>query len=419
MKRSKTKKVKNVNNETVIVAVDIGKEVHHGYMRVPNGQETRVFHFDNNRQGFTKFWNTICWFRREQGREGVIVGFESTGSYAEPLCHFLREKPVQLVQINPMHTKRLKELNGNSPNKTDEKDPRVIADIIELGHALTVVIPEGAAAELRSLSHARDRAIRERTAVNNQLQSLIFKLFPEFLSIMKDTLTKSALYLMENHPTPIDIIHIGHEALTVVLSKISRGRLGSDRAYELYEAARRSVGITQGTHSISMEITHLVGQIHAKDEFINALERDMERYLEQIPYSKNILSIRGIGTITVAGLIGEVGNFTKFATIKELEKLAGLDLYEISSGFHKGERHISKRGRSLMRKLLYCAALSTIRVDGIMHQQYLNMLGRGMPTVKAVVAISRRLLRVIYALVRDNTTFEVTHCTKTRFKKVS
>jgi len=68
---------------------------------------------------------------------------------------------------------------------------------------------------------------------------------------------------------------------------------------------------------------------------------------------------------------------------------------------------------------LYCAALNTIRVDGIMHQQYQNMLGRGMPKVKAVVAISRRLLRIIFAIVRDNTMFEVTHCSKTCLKKVS
>ncbi len=63
----------------------------------------------------------------------------------EPLTQFLRSKKgVRLVQVNPMHTKRLKELSGNSPLKTDRKDPKVIADIIELGHALTVVIPEGA-----------------------------------------------------------------------------------------------------------------------------------------------------------------------------------------------------------------------------------------------------------------------------------
>ncbi len=70
-----------------------------------------------------------------------------------------------------------------------------------------------------------------------------------------------------------------------------------------------------------------------------------------------ILSLKGIGTVTAAGLIGEVGDFSKFATISEVMKLAGLDLYEVSSGKHRGKLRISKRGRPLMRKLLYFAAL--------------------------------------------------------------
>lgn len=116
---------------------------------------------------------------KEPGRH-MVVGFESTGQYAEPLLHYLTKRRVALVQVNPMHTKRLKELQGNSPNKTDQKDPKVIADIIELGHALTVIIPEGAAAELRRLTQARERAIQRRTALFNQLQDLVFVLFPEF-----------------------------------------------------------------------------------------------------------------------------------------------------------------------------------------------------------------------------------------------
>ena len=53
----------------------------------------------------------------------VVVGYESTGPYAEPFVHYLRSRPVTIVQVNPMHTKRVKEINNNSPLKTDEKDP--------------------------------------------------------------------------------------------------------------------------------------------------------------------------------------------------------------------------------------------------------------------------------------------------------
>lgn len=135
------------------------------------------------------------------------------------------------------------------------------------------------------------------------------------------------------------------------------------------------------------------------------LEEQMCQYLKQIPYSQSILSIKGIGGVTAAGLIGEVGDFRQFKTISEMMKLAGLDLYEISSGKHHGQRHISKRGRAYLRKLLFFAAINTIRTNGIMHEKYRAMLNRGMPKVKAVVAISRKLLRIIFSMVRKHTTY--------------
>ena len=145
----------------------------------------------------------------------------------------------------------------------------------------------------------------------------------------------------------------------------------------------------------------------------------MDECLQHIPCSQNLLSIRGVGVITIAGLIGEVGDFTSFRTFKELEKLAGLNLYEISSGAHRGKRHISKRGRPLMRKLLYCATLNTVRTNGIMYHPYHRLLDSGMPKMKAVVAIARKLLRLIYALVRDNTMFDGVHYSKTSLKNIA
>jgi transposase len=402
--KSKTEKIRSINGKTLIVAVDIGKTVHYGYFRAPNGEDFKPFRFYNFKKSFEQFWAKICRFQRQQNLEDIVIGFESTGSYAEPLFHFLRKRPAKLIQVNPMHTKRLKELTGNSPNKTDKKDPRVIADVISLGHALTLVVPEGPAAQLRRLTQARERAMKSHTATVNQLQHLVFVIFPEFFSVMK-TLTKSAMYLIKNHTTPESIFAMGCKSLAKVLKRVSRGKLGQGRAKELFEAARDSIGIYEGKESIILEIDHLVSKIENEARFIDSLEKQMDDYLEQIPYSQSILSIKGIGRITVAGLIGEVGDFGKFNTISEIMKLAGLDLYEVSSGKHKGQRHISKRGRSLMRKLLFFAAINAVKSKGIMHERYQQMLDRGMPKIKALIAISRKLLRIIFALARDNTIY--------------
>ncbi|NNG06250.1 MAG: IS110 family transposase [Desulfobacteraceae bacterium] len=405
MKSSKPEKVRNINEKTLICSLDIGKGAHQAYFKAPNGRDIKPFGVHNFRKSFGKFWMRLSQFKREHKLEEVVIGFESTGPYAEPLFHYLRKKPVKLVQINPMHSKRLKELTGNSPNKTDRKDPRVIADVISLGHALTLVVPEGPAADLRRLTQARERAIKRRTAALNQLQDLIFVIFPEFLSIMKGISTKTAFHLIKKYPTPQSIVALGVESLTMLVRKVSRGRFGQQRAEELFNGAKSSIGIQEGKRSILLEIEYLVSQIGADNRFIANLEEQMENHLKKIPYSHSILSIKGIGIITVAGLIGEVGDFKKFHTIPEIMKLAGLDLYEVSSGKHRGQRRISKRGRPLMRKLLFFAAINVVKSNGIMHERYQQMLQRGMPKVKALIAISRKVLKLIFAIARDNTVY--------------
>jgi transposase len=406
---NRAKKIKRINEKTLIASLDIGKVLHYAYFRAPDGSDIKPFSFPNNRHGFKEFWQGLNRFKSQHGLEEIVIGFESSGPYAEPFFHYLNKKPVKLVQINPMHSKRVKELTGNSPNKTDRKDPRVIADVISLGHALTVVIPQGAAADLRRLTQARERAIKSRTAVNNQLHDGIFVIFPEFLQVMKNTRIKTSMYLIKHHPAPESIAGMGVKSLGTVLKRVSRGKLGGPRAEELYEAAKASVGIDEGKQSLLLEIEHLIGKIEKEEQFIDKLEKQMAQYLEQIPYSRSLLSVKGIGIITAAGLIGEAGDFRNFDTISEITKLAGLDLYEISSGKHQGQRRISKRGRPLMRKLLFFAAINTVKSKGIMHEPYQQMLDRGMLKIKALVAVSRKLLRLIFALVRDNSVYVENH----------
>jgi transposase len=405
MKSIKAEKIKTINEKTLMVALDIGKKIHYGYFRTPNHQDVKPFPFHNTGHSFNKFWEKLCRFKDKHMLDEVVIGFESTGPYGEPIANYLRKKPVKLVQVNPMHTKRIKELTGNSPNKTDKKDPRVIADVISLGHSLTTVIPEGAAAQLRRLTHARERAMERRTAMNNQLQDLIFVIFPELCDIVKPS-TKTGMYLIKNYPNPERIISIGIETLCNIVRKISRGKLGIDRVEKLYHAAKESVGITEGKEAILLETSHLVSNIEAENRYIEGLEEQMMMYLEQIPYSHSILSIKGIGNITAAGLIGEVGDFKKFKTISEVMKLAGLDLFEVSSGKHRGRHHISKRGRALMRKLLFFTAINTVKSHGIMYAWYQKMLNNGTPKIKALIAVSRKLLRIIFALARDNTQYD-------------
>ena len=407
MKKAYTGKVKFVKDDTLIVAIDVGMETNHGYCTTPGGRDIRPFKFDNTREGMDKLWGKVMASKNRFQCDEIIIGYESTGPYGEPMVHYLMKKPVMLVQVNPMHTKRIKELNGNSPLKTDDKDPRVIADIIRWGHSLSIVIPEGDAAYLRRLNNSRERHIRERTALLNQLQQLVFLLFPEFKKVMKDIRCKTPIYLLKKYLTPMVISVLDKDELGAEMRKKSRGKFKEQHAERLISFAKNTVGIKEGVLGLSMDIQHILIQLEMLNTLIAEIESEMETALGRIPYSSKLLSIKGLGVVSVAGIIGEVGDFKKFQTRAEIMKLAGLDLYEISSGKWKGRRKISKRGRSLLRKILYYAAIQTIRNNGILHDYYTRLTERGMKRMMALVAVSRKLLGIIYAIVRDDSEYLV------------
>lgn len=401
----KTKKVKFVKPETLIIAVDIGKNTITGYLQSTEGEEVKPFEFSNDLNGLNEFWNKVMKFKKKYGINEIIAGFESTGTYGEPFKNFMRDKEVKLVQVNPFHTKRLKEVIDNSPGKTDKKDPRVIASLIRLGHTLSLITPKGEFAELRELIWARERRIKERTAHINIIESLMFKIFPEFSKIFKDFLAKTAIYLIERYTAPDKLKDIELNELSQILKRVSRGKFGEHQAKCLLCAANNSLGTREGFESILMEIKYIMRQIKTANEFISELEKEIEYKVAKIPYSQRLLSIKGIGLITVAGIIGEVGDFKSFNTQHEIMKLAGLDLYEISSGRHKGKKRISKRGRPLLRKILYFAALNTIRKGGIFHSYYKRLVEKGKEKMKAIIAVARKLFKVIFAIVRDDTNY--------------
>jgi len=394
-------KNKRINTQQMIAALDIGGEQNWAIFRSPKGQNCKAFPFDQTREGYDFFYKKLLEYKTIYNAPSVIVGLESTGVYGEPIIHYLYEKNVEHVLVNPVHSKRIKEIRDNSPHKSDKKDPKVVADLIQFNCVLSTLIPRGLAADLRYLIQARERAISSRNIFVNQLQHLVWRVFPEFIRVIKHLNSKTALHLLKYHPRPEDIFELGVEELFLLMRKVSRGRYSYEKAKELYDYAENSIGLKEGVSALLMEIQVLINNIECQDQNIERFEKKIESVLSKVRQSRYILSIKGIGHIMTAGILGELANFETINSAAEAEKIAGLNLYEISSGKHQGQKRISKRGRQLLRKLLYFAALNVIKHDGVFRETYQRYVDKGKPKNKALIAVARKVLRVVFALIRD------------------
>ena len=98
-----------------------------------------------------------------------------------------------------------------------------------------------------------------------------------------------------------------------------------------------------------MELQLLLEDYRAKEVQLEKVTAVLETETLKVPYAEKLLSIKGVGLITVAGFLSEVGDVRRFDSPKQIQKLAGLELKENSSGKHRGRSSISKRGRKRLR----------------------------------------------------------------------
>lgn len=131
-----------------------------------------------------------------------------------------------------------------------------------------------------------------------------------------------------------------------------RGKSASfNRAKTLVDVAHDSVGKSGGQGAV-MEIQMLLEDYKVKKQHLEIVTSVMEELTMQIPNAEKMLSVDGVGLVTVAGFISEVGDISRFKNPKQIQKYAGFELAENSSGKHKGRTTISKRGRKIIYQIV-------------------------------------------------------------------
>ena len=223
--------------------------------------------------------------------------------------------------------------------------------------------------------------------------------FPEYEGLFCDILRVTSEYLIDNYFLPEVVAKKNILSLTGKIKMISKGRIGASKVLKLIECARGSIGITTGIDAAVLEKTYILEDISNLKLKLAHLNKKLKYYLEKIECSKYLLSIPGVGVVTAAGFMGEVGDISKYKSAKEIIKLAGLNLVEISSGIKKGKKKISKRGNNRLRCLLYQCAIVAISKNSQI-KKYFSYQAETKNKMKMVVAVQCKLARIMFALLK-------------------
>lgn len=338
----------------------------------------------------------------------VWFAFEPTGPYSICLRDWLLRQPDRVVQVNPYHVKRTREVRDNSPSSSDAKSTQVIADLVWQGAYQRVEpLPERHLC-LRALGVDWRSTNEQNTRLRNELQGLIAAWFPEMGGLFRDVLCKTGKAIIRRYASAESLGRCRLRGLEGLVRVVSRGNVGSEVALALRVAASRSVatGVAQGERHRHM--LRLVDELERLERYREDLRARMAVLLAEDAEAQRLLSIPGVGVITVAIVLGECGPLSAYGCFGQLAKHVGLQLFQVRSGKARGQVHITKRGRSLARHALCAAALGLTASTGIFRAFNEVLRGKGSPWMKRRVAIARKLLRLMHTLARKGEEFDPT-----------
>jgi transposase len=402
---SKANRREVIKPEALVVGIDVAKRSHVATLRLPDGTKKKAFSFSNDRSGFDKLLARAESVRASSGLRSILFAIESSGHYGHALTHFLSWGGYQVIGINPAHTKRVKELEDNSPEKNDSKDSRIISDLAAQGRGRAVMIPRGVYADLRRLGKLRERLSVERTRIMNRYKGLVDLVFPELNIIVNDVGCVSIRRLMLEYPSAAGVARLELEELASRLWRWSMGHIRGEQCRRLHAAAKESVGIKEGLDAARLEMRQTLEALEVVEGRIREVEAAQEQVLLRIPYASHLLSIPQMGVVTVATILGETGHLPQYRNADAVIKLAGLNLYTKSSGTFKGKTRITRRGRPLLRRYLYLAALRLSKPGSPLAEFHDRLLPRK-AKLQIAVAACRKLVRVMVAVVRDGASYE-------------
>ena len=404
-------KITAITEKTLVIGIDVGSETH--FARVFNwrGYEfsRKPLEFGNTEEGFETLRTWIMELKEKHGMDKVIPGMEPTGHYWFNLGKFLQDKGMRPVHVNPHHVKKSKEMDDNDPSKNDRKDPKVIAGLVNEGRYFYPYIPDGIYAEIRALSGLQVLARSEITRLKNRIARWFSIYFPNYKDVYGNVGAVSGLMVLKEAPLPEDIVKLGVDGVNRIWRDAKLRGVGLKRARTLVTAAEHSVGSREAQEAARIELRILLADYErytAREKELMAL---IEEKIGEVPYVDKLLEIRGIGLKTVIGFVAEVGDIKRFDDPKQLQKLAGYAIVRSQSGKHKGESHISYRGRKRLRYVLYEAAVSVVSHSPefrSIHRYYTTRDRNPLKKMQSLIAVACKLIRVFYLILQTGATYK-------------
>ncbi len=381
--------------------IDVAKHKHAVVFLDEHGQVQRAaFATENTAAGMACLLEQLKPFGKD-----ICIGLEATGHYWLSLYDVLTRNGYGVVVLNPLQISAYRR-SGVRKVKNDKTDAAWIADFVRISNLPASNREISNLLQLRELTRFRFWLSEQIGDCKRKLLTILDRVFPEYESLFSSVFVRSSRAMLQEAVSAQDFANFDLQELTALLVKTSRGRFGAEKAQQIQEQARQSIGIGFLADAAHVEMCCLLLQIDLLETQQKEVDKALENLMQDIP--QYITTIPGIALPTGAAILAEIGDISRFESEEKLIAYAGIDATVHQSGqFNASQMHMSKRGSPYLRLALWQAASMSILHNEELKEYYHKKRKEGKAHGTAVGAVCRKLLIRIFVILKEKRPYVV------------
>lgn len=398
----------------LIVGIDVSKGSSIGcFYSKKQGVILSKYHIRHNLDGLQALCEKIERIQDKHKNEEILIGVEPTGNYHKALCEYLKQKGYVVVYVSTVVAKNNRRTLSNGRwSKNDPRDAYNIVDLMAQGKMLFYRSEDPDTIDTRNYLLIRRNLIKEESALKTRIRNYIWTCyFPELEDIYKSINCPDILTLLDRCPTADDVKAMSlNTFMRIFPREIRPGTIRHERLINIWHCARRSIGCTAPI-SVSLDAKMIAHNIKRIQQAISDIDKKIGRLVSISGSFRQLLTIPGFGPFTTAVFKTVICDISNFNHVRQLEKLAGVDLEIAESGAYKGQSKISKKGSSLFRYALFSAVNVAVSKNKQLKAIFLEKLkDRGntrAAKAKLKLKFVSKYIRIAYALLKKDTPFDI------------
>jgi transposase len=385
---------------TVWAGIDAGKRAHHCVVLDQHGSVLLSTRVDNDENALLELISAVVSIAA--GGQ-VCWATDLNAGGAAMLIALLAAHDQQLLYI-PGRIVHHAAATYRGDGKTDAKDARIIADQARMRTDLQPLRrPDQIATDLRLLTSRRTDVIYDRVRTINRLRQTLLEYFPALERAFDYSKSKAALTLLSRYQTPGNLRRIGASRLAAWLK--ARGCRNSVTVAQTAVDAAHSQHTTLPTQTVGAQlVARLAAEITAIDAELAHIDTEITACFEQHRSAEILISMPGFGPVLAATFLAQIGGSLEgFDSVDRLACVAGLAPVPRDSGRISGNLHRPRRFNRRLLRTCYLAALSSLKNSAASRAFYDRKRAEGKSHKQALIALARRRINVIWAMLRDQT----------------